>query len=64
MHYQSKISENAKLVLQKRYLAKDEKRRVVESIPQMFERVAGAVASAEFKYVKERGIGKENLEES
>ena len=64
MHYQSKISENAKLVLQKRYLAKDEKGRVMESIPQMFERVAGAVASAEFKYVKDRDIGQENFEES
>lgn len=64
MHYQSKISENAKVVLEKRYLAKDERGKVIETIPGMFERVASGVAMAEFKYVEDREVGQKNYEEA
>ncbi len=44
------IGKNALAVLNKRYLAKDENGNVVESVEQMFRRVADAVASADKNY--------------
>ncbi|MEW6683568.1 MAG: vitamin B12-dependent ribonucleotide reductase [Nitrospirota bacterium] len=45
-----RISPNALKVLQKRYLAKDEQGRVVESPQELFERVARNIAQAERLY--------------
>ncbi|NLK17864.1 MAG: vitamin B12-dependent ribonucleotide reductase [Clostridiales bacterium] len=44
------ISENARIVLEKRYLTKDENNKVIETPEQMFERVASAIASADLLY--------------
>ncbi|MBW2200788.1 MAG: adenosylcobalamin-dependent ribonucleoside-diphosphate reductase, partial [Deltaproteobacteria bacterium] len=44
------LSENAKTVLERRYLKKDEKGKVVEAPGQMFRRVAHHIAKAEKKY--------------
>jgi len=44
------LSENAKVVLRKRYLAKDEEGNIVETPEEMMERVAKAVAQAEKNY--------------
>ena len=45
------LSDNAKKVLEKRYLAKDEIGNVIESPEEMFRRVAKAVAKADENYV-------------
>ncbi len=45
-----KLSPNAVRVLQKRYLLKDEKGRIVETPAQMFRRVARAIAQVDKKY--------------
>lgn len=44
------FSENAKIVLERRYLAKDEEGNVIETIPEMLRRVADAVAQADAAY--------------
>jgi ribonucleoside-diphosphate reductase alpha chain len=44
------LSENAKTVLERRYLKKDVKGKVVEAPEQMFRRVAHHIAKAEKKY--------------
>lgn len=44
------ISENAKIVLQKRYLAKDTDGKVVEDIEGMFRRVADAIAAMDARF--------------
>ena len=46
----SDINENARKVLEKRYLAKDETGRVTEDVAGLFTRVAHAVASADAIY--------------
>ena len=45
-----KLTNNALMVLRKRYLAKDEHGNVVETPGQMFRRVAHAIAQAEKRY--------------
>jgi ribonucleoside-diphosphate reductase alpha chain len=47
---QLRLSKNALIVLQKRYLRKDARGRVIETPSAMFERVAANIASAEFFY--------------
>jgi len=47
-----KLPLNAILVLERRYLRKDEKGRVIESTGQMFRRVAESVAEVEKQYGK------------
>jgi len=47
-----KLTRNARIVLEKRYLKKDEQGNVIESPEDMFRRVAGVIASAELKYNK------------
>jgi len=45
-----KLTENAKVVLKKRYLAKDAEGNVIETPEELFERVARTIAKAEEKY--------------
>ena len=47
-----KLSPNATIVLEKRYLAKNEKGEVIESPEDMFSRIAKYIASADFLYGK------------
>ncbi|HPV41346.1 MAG TPA: vitamin B12-dependent ribonucleotide reductase [Spirochaetota bacterium] len=47
-----RLSENARLVLEKRYLAKDDKGNVIETPVGLFKRVAMYVASADLIYGK------------
>jgi len=49
-----KLPLNAILVLERRYLRKDEKGRVVESTSQMFSRVAKSLAEVEKQYGKSK----------
>lgn len=42
-----KLTQNAITVLERRYLAKDEAGNIIESIPEMFSRIARAVAANE-----------------
>jgi len=51
-----RLSENAKRVLEKRYLKKDTKGRVVETPEQMFRRVARHIAKAEKRYGDEAHV--------
>ncbi|MFH1655696.1 MAG: vitamin B12-dependent ribonucleotide reductase [Candidatus Omnitrophota bacterium] len=44
------LSENSKIVLEKRYLKKDFTGKIVETPEEMFKRVAKAIASADKKY--------------
>lgn len=44
------ISDNARVVLEKRYLAKDENGKVCETIDQMFRRVADTISAVEANY--------------
>ena len=45
-----KFSENAVTVLKKRYLAKDEKGEIIETITGLFKRVAENISSADLNY--------------
>ena len=47
-----KLSENALRVLERRYLNKDEKGKVIETTEEMFRRVANAIAKADKYYGK------------
>jgi len=49
---ESKLSENAIKVLERRYLNKDEQGKVVETSQEMFRRVAKAIAAADKLYAK------------
>ncbi|WMJ23525.1 vitamin B12-dependent ribonucleotide reductase [Paludicola sp. MB14-C6] len=51
-----KISENAKIVLEKRYLAKNDKGEVVETVEGLFKRVADAIAKADLIYDKKANV--------
>ena len=52
------ISINAKKVLQRRYLLRNEKGETVETPSQLFHRVAHAIASVEIKYNKKSNVKK------
>lgn len=47
------LSENARVVLERRYLRKDEEGNIVETPVQMFRRVANNIALAERRFVEE-----------
>ena len=44
------ISDNARAVLEKRYLIKDEEGRAVETVEELFRRVARAIAAPDKAY--------------
>ena len=44
------LTTNAEITLKQRYLLKDEKGEVIETIPEMYDRIAGAIAEAENNY--------------
>lgn len=50
------LTENAKIVLQKRYLLKNEKGEVVETPEQLFRRVAKAIAATDLLYDKKAPV--------
>ncbi len=52
------ISENAKRVLERRYLSKDRNGRVIETPEEMFMRVAANIAKADANYDKRADLGK------
>ncbi len=54
------LTKNAKILLEKRYLRKDEKGRIIETPDQMFRRVAKAIAKVDERY----GKTKEEVKES
>ena len=51
------ISENARMVLERRYLVKNEKGEPVETIEGMFHRVADAIASADLLHGEKADVG-------
>ena len=50
------LSDNARTVLQRRYLRKDDKGRIVETPEKMFRRVSGHIAKAEKKYGNDKNV--------
>jgi len=52
------LSENARTVLERRYLKKDAQGRLLENPAQMFRRVAGHIAKAEKRYWDESQVKK------
>ena len=46
------LSKNAKLVLEKRYLARDKNGKMLESPEDMFKRISKYIASADFLFKK------------
>ncbi len=52
------VTENAKTVLERRYLKKDETGKICETPEQMFRRVAGHIAQAEENYNKKADVKK------
>jgi ribonucleotide reductase alpha subunit len=48
------LTENAKVVLEKRYLAKDAEGKVIETPETLVERVSRAIADAEVKYPQQK----------
>jgi len=53
-----RLTENAKKVLEKRYLAKNEKRNVIETPKELFRRVANNIARADKLYDKKADLKK------
>lgn len=45
-----KISDNARTVLERRYIAKDEKQKPIETVEGLFERVARSIAAADLHF--------------
>lgn len=60
----SNISENAKEVLTRRYLAKDKNGKVVETVDEMWHRIADNIAKAEIPYFLNRGMAHEDVEDA
>ncbi len=54
-----KLTKSAKTVLEKRYLVKDDKGRVIETPEQMFRRVAHHLANAEYQFGKNENEAKD-----
>lgn len=58
----SKISDNAKKVLEMRYLAKDQDGKIVETIDGMFRRVANTLGAVDGKFSGKKDIEKQKEE--
>jgi ribonucleoside-diphosphate reductase alpha chain len=52
------LSENARRVLEKRYLKKDAQGQVIETPEEMFRRVAETIAAAELRFEAKAGAGR------
>ncbi|RHO56980.1 vitamin B12-dependent ribonucleotide reductase [Ruminococcaceae bacterium AM07-15] len=52
------ITENAKTVLEKRYLIRDAQGKALETAPQLFQRVASAIAQADRNYDPQADVEK------
>ena len=50
------LTENAKIVLQKRYLKKNDENKIIETPIQMFRRVARSIARVEIKFTSEEKV--------
>ena len=50
------VSENARLVLETRYLIKDADGKAIESVDGMFQRVAGAIAASDLLHDKNADV--------
>ncbi|UZQ82627.1 vitamin B12-dependent ribonucleotide reductase [Thermoanaerobacter sp. RKWS2] len=51
-----KITENARKILERRYLAKDENGKPIETVEEMFERVAKTIAEVDLIYDKNADV--------
>jgi ribonucleoside-diphosphate reductase alpha chain len=51
------VSENAQRVLEKRYLVKDENGNPVETVDELFHRVAHAIAQSDKRYAPDADLG-------
>jgi ribonucleoside-diphosphate reductase alpha chain len=58
LHTKTELTSNALKVLEKRYLAKDENGRLIETPEGMFKRVAHNIAQAELKYNHKANVKK------
>ena len=56
------ITENAKTVLEKRYLIRDAQGKALETVPQLFQRVASAIAQADRNYDPQADVEKTTQE--
>ncbi len=56
--FSSNLTKNALTVLERRYLQKDEEKKVIETPEQLFERVAKNVAKADLNYNKMADVNK------
>lgn len=52
------ITENARTVLEKRYLIRDAQGKALETVPQLFQRVANAIAQADRNYDPQADVEK------
>lgn len=52
------ITENARTVLEKRYLIRDAQGKALETVPQLFQRVASAIAQADRSYDPQADVEK------
>lgn len=52
------ITENARTVLEKRYLIRDVQGKALETVPQLFQRVASAIAQADRNYDPQADVEK------
>ncbi|HBT95798.1 MAG TPA: ribonucleotide-diphosphate reductase subunit alpha, partial [Coriobacteriia bacterium] len=58
------INDNAKKVLERRYLARDENGELTENIEQMFRRVASSVAVADRSYLVDSGMDADGVDKA
>ncbi len=56
------LTENAKKILEERYLKRDEKGNIVETPDDLFERVAGSIAEVNERYEDDRTVEEEKEE--
>lgn len=52
------ITKNARAVLERRYLMRDEEQRPTETVEELFERVAGAVSEADLLFSRSADVGR------